>query len=54
MVHPEVLKEVQTKFKELHAKNPLIDGVILWEMARDYVWTLCLAETGKLKGEILQ
>jgi hypothetical protein len=52
-VHPEVLVQVYDKFKELHVKNPTVDGTVLWSMARDYVYTMALVDTQILKLEML-
>jgi hypothetical protein len=49
--HPETLKEVHSEFKRLFAKNPTVDGAILWQFARDYAWTLALADTALFKQQ---
>lgn len=50
-VHPEVHKEVYTKFRELFEKNPGASGDVLWAMARDYVYALQYSETELIKLE---
>ena len=51
-VHPEILSQVNDEFKLLYVKYPDTDGVILWGMARDYVFAMSLADSMIFKIEM--
>ena len=52
-VHPEARLEVIKEFARLRIKNPSLDGDALWQLARDYAWTMALADSAIIKLEML-
>ena len=52
-VHPEARLEVIKEFKRLKDKHPNMNGNELWEMARDYAWTVALADSAIIRCEML-
>lgn len=51
--HPEVRHLVIKEYHRLRQRHAdEIDGSVMWEMARDYVWTLQLADSAILRCEL--
>lgn len=51
-IHPEAFHEVWGEYERLHSKHPATDSDTKWALARDYAWTLALANTFNLKAEL--
>lgn len=52
-IHPEVRTQVIKEFHRLHLKFPELSGDAKWAMARDYVWTLALADSAIIRCEMV-
>lgn len=52
-LHPEVKLHVIKEFARLRKAHPTLDGEGLMAMARDYVWTMALADSAIIRCQIL-
>jgi len=52
-VHPEARLQVIKEYHRLRKRHSSLDGDSLWSMARDYQWTMDLADSSIIRCEIV-